>query len=156
MNNCQINWEAISAISSSIQAAVLLVSAITIITQLRQYKQQSIESRITGLDTALKILNNSEDFIKASNATMHNGKVIGVPTWHNIFEVIDQTVLLVDEKYTDINLLFKLKGNEIASIGKYLSTEQLPEETRQELESTKYKGVRELFDKALKYVNDSK
>jgi len=87
---------------------------------------------------------------------MRNGKVLGVPTWSNIFEVVDQIVVLVDEKYTDSNLLLKLKGHELAAIGKYLSNTKLPEETRQELESEKYKGVREFFNKAIKYVDDTK
>lgn len=156
MNNCQINWEAVSAISSSIQAMILFVSALAIISQLRQYRRESIENRITGLDTAIKLLNNSEDFTKASNAIMRSGKVLGVLTWSNIFEVVDQIVLLIEEKYTDPNLLFKLKGHELAAVGRYLSTAQLPEETKQELASAKYKGVRDLFERAIKYVDDTK
>ncbi len=156
MNNCQINWEAVSAISSALQAIILLFSALVVISQLRQIRQQSIESRITGLDTSLKLLDSSEDFTKASYAAMHNSIVLGVSTWSNIFEVIDQVVLLIDEKYTDPNLLLKLKGHELAAIGKYLSNVQIPEEARQEWESEKYKGVREFFNKAIKYVDESK
>ena len=54
-----------------------------------------------------------------------------------------------------LNLLLKLKGHELASIGKYLASAKLPEETRQELQSTKYKGVQKLLNDAIKYIDDS-
>jgi len=156
MNNYQISWEAISAISSVVQTIILLISAFAVVGQLRQIRQQSIESRITGLDTALKLLDNSEDFTKASYAAMHNGKVLGVSTWSSIFEVIDRVTVLIYEKYTDPDLLLKLKGHELAAIGKYLFSTQLPDEISQLLKSAKYKAVRELLDKSIKFVEGIK
>lgn len=156
MINCQINWEAVGAISSLIQAVILFISALAIFSQLRQYKQNSIESRIAGLDTAIKLLNSSDDFTKTSRTIMRNGKVLGIPTWSNIFEVIDQIVLLVDEKYTDPNLLLKLKGHELSAIGKYIFNNEIPEETRQEIESEKYKGVKQFLLKSIRYIEETK
>ena len=153
MSDPIVFWTAFSAIMSAFQATILFVSALTILHQLRQFRQESIESRIAGLNTALDVLNADEYFAKASNAAIQNGKVSGGATWNNVFEVIDRVALLIDQKYTEEGLLFKLKGHELAAIGKYLAQNQIPEESRQLFNSAKYKAVRDLLDRSITFTD---
>ena len=156
MINCfigHINWEIVGVLSSCIQTIILAGSAVAIYAQLKQYRQQSIESRITGLDTALKVLDNSEHFKKTCTAIMRNDKVMGIDVWNDILETLDQITLLIGQRYTEPDLLFKLKGHEFAAIEKYLANNQVPEETRRSLDSLKYRSVRQLLKDAVKFID---
>ncbi len=145
-------WTAVGAIAASLQTLIVLGSAITIWHQLRQFRRQSIESRIAGLRTALDVLN-VEEFRKVSNAVMQRTKVGSVQSWNALFEIIDQVALLISENYTDEKLLLKLKGHELSTIGRYVVENEIPEESRQLLNSAKYEAVRDLLNKSVKYVS---
>jgi len=151
MNSANISWEAVSAISSVVQTFILLISGMGILIQLKQFRQESVQSRITALDTATETLKTKE-FIEISNAIKQNNQVLEAATWNGLFDSLDRVSLLIEENYTDKSLFFSINGREIAAIGKYLTQNQIPEESRRLFNSPKYSAVRNLLRQTIHFV----
>jgi hypothetical protein len=145
----ELSWTAIGAIAQALQAMVVLASAIVIVYEVKRMRRESIEDRVTGLKLAADILD-SGDFAKVKDAAFSGQSVRGVD-WQSLFEQINLVALLVDEGYTELSLLLKLKGVQIAMLDQLFQNDA-PQNIKSELT---YKPAYEFFKKARQFVNNN-
>lgn len=110
----ELFWVALGSIAQAIEATVVLATAFVIIFEIQRMRRESIENRVTGLKLAFETLN-SEDIVKVIEATRLGESVRGV-NWQSLLEQINLVALLVDQGYTELSLLLKLKGSQLATL----------------------------------------
>ena len=110
----ELFWIALGSIAQAVEATVVLATAFVIIFEVQRMRRESIENRITGLKLAFETLN-SEDIVKVIEATRLGEKIRGV-NWQALLEQINLVALLVDQQYTELDLLLKLKGAQLATL----------------------------------------
>ena len=145
MSSPDLLWVALGVMMQTLQTIFIVISAIVVIFQVRQWRQESIENRIAGLRTALDVLK-SDAFNQVSRQAMEEKIVHGV-NWRRLLDEINLVALLISEEYTDESLLLKLKGSELAAIGKYIQEDQVATDLKTELD-VKYKPAVDLMNRA--------
>ena len=122
----QIDWAAVSAIAS---VTLIAISLILLVPQLRRINQESTSDKVAGLQTALKLMDNSGPLKLVIEATSsgRNRPSNDVNEWKSVFEVISQIALLIEKKYTDEELFMLLKARDLAALGDYLQKNTGPE-----------------------------
>jgi len=149
MSDPSLIWAASSVGIQILQTIFIVVSAVVVFIQIRQFQRESIKNKIDGLRTALDILN-SDVFHQVSRQSME-GKAIQGVSWRKLFEDINLVGLLIEKDYTDEELLLSIKGAGLASIGIYLQGTQASSELKETL--TRYeKGVK-LMKHAIEMTN---
>jgi hypothetical protein len=122
----QIDWAAVSAIAS---VALVLVSVFLLYPQLKRIKQESTSDMVAGLQTALKLMDNSGPLklVIEATSTGRNRPSDDVNQWKQVFEVLNQIALLIEKKYTDEELFMSLKARDLTALGRYLQKNTGPE-----------------------------
>jgi len=120
-------WAALGSISQMVEAVVVLVSAVTIIFQMRRMKQESIRDRIAGLSSALEVFS-SGLFQKVLTEVSWGAEIRGV-NWDELLDQLDLIGLLIEKGYTDEELFLELKGDELQAIAGYFerTSRDIPE-----------------------------
>lgn len=116
--NSDLFWTALGASAQMLEALVVTVSAIVVVFQVKRMRQESVRDRISGLKTALEVLD-SELFRKVVRQATTGARIQGV-NWNELLDQIDLAALLVAQGYTDESLFLKLRGHELSSIAGYL------------------------------------
>ncbi|MBI5713740.1 MAG: hypothetical protein HZC38_10010 [Chloroflexi bacterium] len=145
MSEPTLFWAAVGVILQFIQTAIIIVSAVVVVIQIQQFQRESIENKIAGLREALNILE-TDDFNRVSLQVASGKSVQGIK-WRKLLDEVNLVALLIEKKYTDEELLFNLKGANLAMIGDYLESESFPAELKGELKS-RYKSALELTERA--------
>jgi hypothetical protein len=55
--------------------------------------------------------------------------------WRSLLDQVNIVALMVEQGYTDRELLFQLKGNALAAIGRYLQSHNIASDLSQELKT---------------------
>jgi hypothetical protein len=145
IHNQDLFWAALGALAQTVEALVVLVSAIVVIFQLRRMRQESIRDRIAGLRTAIEILDS--ELLRKVVKEIPTGATIRGVNWDEFLDQLDLVALLITEKYTDENLLLKLKGHELYSIAEYLHGTPLESDLR------KHPGAQWILMKAREHIH---
>ncbi len=103
----------------SIQTFVIVVSALGLLYQFKQFRRETLANKITGLKEAIDTLKSSEVFAQASHEALA-GHTISQINWRRLLDDVNFVAYLVDEGYTDATGLFKLRGAELGALGRYL------------------------------------
>lgn len=111
-------WAAIGSLGQALEALVVLLSAPFIIVQLRQIRRESIENKVAGLRTALEELRR-DPFDRVSRQALSGARIEAVD-WQSVLEQLNTVALLVSEGYTNRELLLRLKGRDLVSVGQQL------------------------------------
>ena len=129
----ELFWTAIGAIAQAIQAAVVLASAIVIVYEVKRMRRESIENRVFGLKLAIDILD-SVEFTKVTEAAL-TGRGVRGANWRTLLERINLVALMVDQKFTELDLLLKLKGLQLATLDQSIQ-QDAPAQLKSELTYT--------------------
>jgi len=134
MNNPDlgVRWAAIAVLLQIIQTLFILISAIVVFFQIRQYQKEAVEKKITGLKTAIESLD-SDLFNQVSKQAASGRSIQGV-NWRKLLNSINLVALLVQEGFTNSQLLLALKGKELFEIGNYIQKNGLPDEFKDDLD----------------------
>lgn len=119
-------WAALGAIGQALEALVVLFSAGFIIFQLRRMRQESIKDRVSGLRTAIEVLDS--DLFRKVVREASSGAVIRGVDWDMLLDQLDLIGLLISENYTDEALFLKLKGQELRRIAEYVQNREFADE----------------------------
>jgi hypothetical protein len=119
MSNSDQTIAIVGLILQFIQTIVVVGSVVGLLYQFRQFRRESLVNKITGLKEALDTLKSSEVFAQATSQALA-GRTINQINWRRLLDDISFVAYLVDEGYTDPAGLFKLRGAELAALGKYL------------------------------------
>lgn len=142
MNN--LDWT-LSNILQAIQTGILIISALVIFYQIKDYKKNAIEMRIMGLKAAIEELNQS--YFKAMSVKFEKKTRVEGINWKEILDPVNYVASLINEKYTDRKLVLALKGKALYAVGNYINqfSDLLPEDIKAELDN-QYKPAKELLD----------
>jgi hypothetical protein len=127
-------WAALAAIAQSVEAVVVLASAVIVVFQLRRFRRQSLESKISGLKMAMDTLD-ADPLEKVTRGLAAATTLEGI-NWQDLLNQIDLVALLVDERYTDETLLLAMRGQELAATSHYIETHAIPGQPLAELPAT--------------------
>ncbi len=141
-------WAALGSIGQAWEALIVTLTAGIVVFQLRQIRQEQIENRIQGLKLAIDYLS-SETFMKATEGALKETKIHGI-NWRTLLDQLNFVSTLVEQKYTDRDLLFGIKGHELSAIGKYLKDHPIADDIAAEL-STTYRKAKNLLGEAEKW-----
>jgi hypothetical protein len=139
-----VKWAAIGILLQIIQTSVIFISAIVVFFQIRQIQKDAIEKKITGLKTAVDALDN-DLFNQVSKQAASNNVIQGA-NWRKLLNSINLVALLIQEGFTNSQLLLAMKGKELYTIGCYIQKQGLPAELKDDLDDQ--------FKPAIKFLND--
>jgi hypothetical protein len=141
-------WTALGAIGQAWEALIVSLTAVIVIFQLRQIRRERIENRVQGLKLAVDYLSN-ETFVRATEGALKETQIHGI-NWRTLLNQLNFVSTLVEQKYTDKDLLLGIKGHELSAIRKYLRDHPIADDISAELNTT-YRKAKNLLDEAEKW-----
>ena len=146
MNNpdLSLRWTAWSFVLQGIQTLLIFVSGFLVIMQVRQIKKDAIEKKVTGLKTAIEALD-TDLFNQVAKEAATGNPVRGI-NWRRLLNSVNLVALLIQQGYTDPNLLLAMKGKALYAIGNYIQKNGLPNEIKDDVEDQ--------FKPAMRYLDD--